>query len=169
MSKAGVERFTRRQFEDVLPRHKSTGEQLWQCAGLVDGEYEYYVIVGTVNDKVQIEVRSSIGPDGLSAGNGQNSIRCYLTYYDKDARKWQPLGSKVQTYITRRPGWADRLTDTLRTLYGWRVKAKNCPECGKPRGIFKVGKAGPNHGRVYAKCLRHGGFIWLTEAKEAGK
>lgn len=161
--KAGIDHFTREQFEDALPKHKKTGESLWACAGLVDGEYEYYVIVGTVNDKVQIEIRSSVGPNGRSANTGENSIRAYLTWFDKDTGTWKPLGSKVQKYVTRLPGWQNRLADMLRTLYRWRLLAGNCPKCGKPKGIFKS-KTDANPGRVYAKCLQHNHFEWIEKA-----
>lgn len=174
--KAGVDRFNKAEFEAALPKHKTTGEPLWTYAGMMDGEHVYTVIVGTVNDKVQIEVRSSVQANGRSAESGENSIRAWLTWFDKDRGEWFPLGSKVQTYITRRPGWQDRLTETLRTLYGWRLKAKNCSNCGKPKGIFKVSKTGANHGRVYASCTNpkcrrehREGFVWITEAKEAKK
>lgn len=161
--KAGVDIFTKQQFEDALPRHKETGAQLWSCAGLVDGEWTYQMQIGK-DERVIIEIRSSVGGDGRSAGKGDNSIRAYLVWFDPHAKAWRPLGSKVQRWVTRQTGWQDRLTEMLRTLYMWRIKAGDCPKCGEPRKIFKVGKPGPNHGRVYAKCMKHSEFRWITEA-----
>lgn len=168
MGKAGIDHFTKAEFEAALPKHKETGKPMCVCAGLVNGEYVYSMPVGGEDSHVIIEIRSSINATGLSADTGENSIRAYLIWFDKRSGTWKPLGSKVQKYVTRLPGWQDRLTEVLRTLYGWRLKAGNCPKCSLPKGIFKVSKAGENHGRVYAKCMAHNEFRWL-DAKEAGK
>lgn len=168
-TKAGIDHFTKQQFEDALPRRKGTTQPMCRCAGLLDGEYTYIMPVCGEESKVAIEIRSSIGTGGVSADTGENSIRAWLVWFDSDAKSWKPLGSKTQKYVTRLPGWQDRLASMLRTLYGWRLKAGNCPTCGKPKGIFKVTKAGANHGRVFAKCQEHNGFSWLEEDKDGTK
>lgn len=165
-----VDHFTKQQFEDALPRHKQTGRQLCKCAGLIDGEYVYQMPVGGEDSKIIIEIRSSVGADGMSADSGDNSIRAYLIWYNPKTRRWEPLGSKVQKYVTRQPGWQERLVVMLRTLYGWRLDAGNCNKCGMPLHIFKVSKAGPNQGRVYAKCMSHTNYFkWITPTKEETK
>lgn len=165
---AGVDHFTKQQFEDALPRDKA-GHRLCIEAGCLDGEYVYTmpVTMKSSDHQVRIEIRSSVGPDGVSADVGENSIRAYLTHYNTELKAWYPLGSKSQRWVTRQPGWEKRLTDMLRTLYSWRLKAGDCPHCGHPKGIFKVRKDGPNFGRVFAKCnegCEDNSFMWLTEA-----
>lgn len=159
-----VEIFNQAQFEEVLPKHKTTGAPLWVRHGFVEGELEYYMPIDTATG---IIIRSSIGRNGLSAETGQDSIRAWLT--DKYGT---PLGSKVSRWTTRIEGWDKRLCDVLRTLWGWRKQAGNCPNCGAPKRIFKVKKEGPNKGRIYAKCsicesqpAKNNGWVWLTEAK----
>jgi hypothetical protein len=170
MAKKNIDHFTKQQFEDALPRHKTTGRPLCTCAGLIDGEYVYQLPVGGENSKVIIEIRSSVDAMGHSADTGENSIRAYLIYFDHNADggkgAWRPLGSKVQKYVTRLPGWQYRLTEMLRTLYAWRNESGNCKVCGMPLHIFKVTKDGPNKGRVYAKCMTHNQFRWVTAVEE---
>lgn len=170
---AGIDHFTKQQFEDALPRDK-TGHKLCEEAGCLDGEYVYTmpVLLSKSDNQVRIEIRSSVGPDGMSAGLGENSIRAYLTYYNDELKAWWTMGSKSQRWVTRQPGWELRLTDMLRTLYSWRLKAGDCPVCNRPKGIFKVWKEGPNKGRVFARCMGNRGdcakvsWVWLTEAEK---
>lgn len=158
-----VETFNRYQFQKALPKNKNTGEQMWQYAGQIKGEEVYYV--NTAQPDVFIMVRSSVrGATGWSADSGEDSIRCYLI--NKDGK---PMGSKVNRWTTRMPGWEKRLTEVLRTLYGWTIKSGRCA-CGEPKAIFKVKKSGSNKGRVFADCPKKENkcknqFVWLTEAK----
>lgn len=167
---AGIDHFTKEQFEEALPVDKKTGKKLWECAGCVDGEFTYTMGVTGKNldPNVRIEIRSSVGCSGESAGTGQDSIRAWLIWYDTDAHEWRPLGSKTQRWVTRIPGWDERLKNVLRTLYGWRLTAGDCPICHKPRGIFKVhDPASKNVGRVFARCIVNQGncakvsWVWL--------
>jgi hypothetical protein len=43
-----------------------------------------------------------------------------------------------------------------------QTAATSCPECGKPRRVFRVKKAGPNQGRLFLKCsdAQCGSFEW---------
>jgi hypothetical protein len=148
-----VDTFSRDQFEAALPRHKDTGDKLWEYVGLKDGEHCYWMQVDPV---VAIFIRSSIRSNGVSAKAGEDSIRAWLVVMEG----LKPLGSKVSQYTTRVPGWQARLTEVLRTLYSWRKKAGNCPACGRPKGIFKS-KQPQSKGRVFAKCSEHNHFAWL--------
>lgn len=153
-----VDTFTKSDFEDALPKHRETDEPLWVCLGLKQFEYTYRVV--GPDHTVSIEVRSSIGQDGKSAPSGKDSIRTWLV----DAKTGGPLGSKVTRWTTRLPGWQERLRDVLRTLWLWRLRAGDCPQCNKPKGMWKVKKEGANKSRPFAKCEHCGnGFVWLDE------
>jgi len=155
-----IDTFTKSEFEDALPTHRETGEPLWVCLGLLQSEYTYRV--AGPDRTTSIEVRSSIGPDGMSAPSGKDSLRAWLV----DASTGKPLGSKVTRWTTRLPGWQERLRETLRTLWLWRLRAGDCPKCDKPKGIWKVKKEGANKGRPFAKCSHCGlesQFVWLDE------
>jgi DNA helicase-2/ATP-dependent DNA helicase PcrA len=153
-----VETFSKEEFEGALPVHKETGDPLWNSLGLKGGEYAYLVPVN--GGRVAAEVRSSVKKNGVSAEAGADSIRCWLV----DTQTGKPVGSKVSRWTTRQPGWQDRLTEVLRTLWQWRMRAGDCPKCDEPKGIWKVKKAGPNKDRPFAKCRQcDDGFVWLDE------
>lgn len=150
-----TERFTKQQFEDTLPKSKKDGSQLWEHSGFVDGEFCYRI---PVSDHVFITIRSSVKIDGYAAETGGDSIRCWLT-----DEVGLPLGNKIQKYVTRVPGWQERLTNMLRALYSLgRAASKPCPKCGCRVKVFKVTNDGPNHGRMFLKCsVACGYFEWL--------
>jgi hypothetical protein len=148
-------RFSKDQFEGVLPKHKDTGVELWDYVGFNYGEHCYRM---TINQDIAIQIRSSVNGNGLAAETGENSIRAWLI--DSDGK---PLGSKVQAYVTRRPGWEKRLVDMLRELWKRAQQAGYCSKCKKPRGVFKVKKSGRNKGKLFAKCFPcDDGFEWLS-------
>lgn len=150
-----IEQFSRETFEAALPRNKKTHKPLWEPLGLREGEYCYYI---PFDHETGIFIRSSIRADGHAARTGEDSIRAWLVKKEF----LSPLGSKVNKYITRLPGWEERLIDTLRVLWGWRKEAGNCP-CGKPRGIFKVKKEGESKGKLFASCpVCKEDFVWMT-------
>lgn len=147
-----IDRFSKSEFEAALPIHNKTGEPLWESLGLKDGEYTYRVnIPGALGC---IEVRSSVSMSGLAASSGEDSIRCWLTDHHSN-----PLGSKVQKYVTRVPGWNTRMTKVLRELAHMAKRVQPCKTCSKPMGIFKVKKDGPNKGRYFTKCCSNFGWI----------
>lgn len=150
-----IQRFTQLEFETALPKHKTTQKPLCECQGLQGGELQYHM---TIDGQTGILIRSSIDYTGKAAATGEDSIRAWLV--DKNL---QPLGSKVSRWTTRQPGWDKRLCDLLRKLWTLRKAAGNCPDCAKPMGIFKVQKAGPNKGKMFAKCAQHNHFKWLEE------
>lgn len=141
-----VEIFTKKQFEDALPKHKTSGQALWTEKGLDKGEYTYGM---KIKDGVHISIRSSVKVHGTSAETGKDSIRAHLC--DVEGK---PLGSKVNAYTTRVKGWEERLTGILRELWGRGMndKLKPCPSCGKMKGVFQVKKDGKNKGRLFVAC-----------------
>ena len=104
-------RFTKKQFEDALPRHNQSGRPLWHWLNCQDGEHVYEIRVSGTNKRIMI--RSSVGRDGVSFDVGKNSIRQWVEYFWAD--QWRPLGK--ESYTTRTEGWEGRLTTKLRTLY----------------------------------------------------
>jgi len=151
-----IERFSKEQFEAALPVHKDTGDAIWYYTGLDAKEHTYQI---NVKPGVAIQIRSSVQSDGFAAETGSDSIRAWLVN-----ENGAPLGSKVISYTTRQPGWADRMTKVLRKLFATGQKIQQCPYCGKLMGIFKVKKDGPNKGRQFSKCWDHGNtFYWLDE------
>lgn len=148
-----VEIFTRQQFERALPVNKTTGEALWVATGLQKGEYTYKI---PVNNSCSIEVRSSVHADGFSAPTGDDSIRAWLVGVDG-----QPVGSKVQAYVTRTSGWDTRMVNMLRRLFTMGLQVTKCPQCNKVAQVFKVKKEGPNKGKLFTKCDCPNSFKWL--------
>lgn len=151
-----IDVFNRSQFEAALPRHRETGAALCRSMGFIKGEYEYAM---QVRPGVDILIRSSIREGGYSAEVGADSIRVWLV----DGENHAPLGKKLQAWITRSPGWAERLQDTLRKLYSRGLKLPNCPTCKTPFGQFVVKKDGKNKGREFNKCWRCGKFEWTDQ------
>lgn len=151
-----IEVFGNEEFEEALPNHRETGEPVWVSLGLMGGEYVYTVPI--VENEVYILIRSSVRGDGLSAEVGRDSIRAWLV--DKD---WQPLGTKVNHWITREAGWQTRLVEMLRNLWERARKAGFCPKCNKARGVFKVRRNNENKGKLFVNCLSRctGSFGWL--------
>ena len=129
-----IEHFRTTDFHNALPKNKNTNEEMCNHVGVVWGEHSWTM---PVKDGVQIFIHSSIAPNGHSADYGENSIRAWLADI-----QLKPLGSKVQKYITRTPGWQNRLTVMLRKLYMMGVKIEQCPKCKKMKGVYKQKKAG---------------------------
>lgn len=152
-----IEVFTKEDFEAYLGRSHSPYESL----GLVDGEYAYKL---PLDGQSAIMLRSSIKSDGQSASTGKDSIRAWLVGNDD-----KPLGSKVSKWTTRLPGWENRLTEVVKTICEWRAMIGDCPDCHKPKSIFKS-KTASNKDRIFAKCREcDKGFIWLDEITQEGK
>jgi superfamily I DNA/RNA helicase len=147
-----TERFSLKDFEQALEPHP------WTYEGLVSGEHVYRIVLDN-SDLAQIQVRSSIDSSGVAASTGEDSIRAWLV----ETKTGKPIGSKVSKWVTRVPGWQDRLNETIEILKEWWSLSGACPDCGKPKGIFKVKKEGKNKGRVFSKCQFHNHFQWLDE------
>jgi len=164
-----IDHFDRAKFEAALPVHRTTGARLWSYSGLEDGEETYAITVPNPHaNNLYITVRSSIHSGGTSAGTGEDSIRFWLMH------DGQPMGSKLQKYVTRVPGWDKRLTAGLRELYRLAMMLTPCPKCGRLRLLFKVTKQSHNKGRMFMKCTASeciqdarplfppGYLVWLT-------
>lgn len=149
-----IEQFTKIQFEDNLPIHKQTNLPIFEYVGIDKGEYVY---VAKIDNQVGILLRSSIDPrTGVARDTAKDSIRAMLVSLDD----MMPLGSKVNRWTNRCPGWGKRMLGVLRTLWDWRLKSGNCPHCQKPIGVFKVRKDGKNKGRIFMKCNDHSKATW---------
>lgn len=145
-----IEIFSRSEFEAALPKG------FWQYAGLDKGEHTYNI---SITDDILIHIRSSVDSSGFSADTGEDSIRAWLI-----TSGGRPLGSKVQKYITRRPGWDKKLVEMLRTLWGRAQKAGYCKSCKQPNGVFVVKKEGRNKGKLFSQCGQcRNNFTWLEE------
>ena len=93
-----VEIFTKDQFEEVLELFKVGWEEKYEY-----GEWRYHIAQGK---KGVLHVASSVGLDGLSKASGKDSIRVWGSYMGKPIKK-------TKRWITRVPGWEDRLRDRL--------------------------------------------------------
>lgn len=145
-------RFSKAQFEAALPQNVTVTP-----IGLIDGEEAYLM---SVTPLASIMIRSSVRFDGLAAETGADSIRCWIV----NPETMEPVGSKVQSYVTRVPGWEDRLIGVLRQSWVLAKKVRSC-SCGHGvLGIFKVKKDGPNKGRKFNKCWSCGHFEWAEVA-----
>ena len=148
-----ISSFTKDDFEAALPVEGSDrtpcGVKLWEPLGLIGGEYCYLVPVAK-KPAFAIMIRSSVHADGQSADVGEDSIRCWIT--STEHALGTPWGSKISAYVTRVPGWEKRLTATLRQLYKMALSIEKC-QCGEWMKVFKVKKRGPNHGRIFLKCM----------------
>lgn len=149
-------RFSKEEFESALPRQKGTDLPLWAYAGYHDGEHTYRV---PVKEGVAIQIRSSVKGDGFAAPSGDDSIRCWLV----EPKNGNPLGNKLQAWVTRIPGWEERLVKTLRELYRKGLEINGCPKCGEPMASFTVKKEGKNKGRQFRKCTNCGEFQWADQ------
>lgn len=134
----------------------------FEIVGYIDGELRYTIplyYLDEVENYITIEINSSIMQDGLSADTGENSIRAWIA--DGDGN---PLGNKVQKWVTRVPGWEARLSAVLNKLIDMGSRIGVCPTCNKIERVFMVKKEGPNKGRIFKKCCNV--FVWLDEVDE---
>ena len=157
-----VDVFGREEFEKALTDALKGTDLQWQEVGYVGGELHYVIPVHAFNDIdnfVAVEVNSTIRKDGRSAGSGEDSIRAWLA--DADG---QPLGNKVQKWVTRVSGWEIRLAKVLSTLLDMAGQIGVCPTCNKIERVFIVKKDGPNQGRLFKKCCEV--FVWLDEVDD---
>ena len=149
-----IDQFTREEFEEALPRHRETNVPLWKSAGCISNEFAYLV---PVHEHASIMIRSSVKSDGMSAGTGEDSIRMWLV----DPETLDFVGSKLSTYVTRVPGWQDRMTDMMRELFRMGRFVTMC-SCGEGiRKIFKTKKDGNNKGRLFLRCNSCESFEWI--------
>jgi len=162
-----TERFTKKQFEDVLAEFCKDHEAAVIAERFTFEEYRYQMEISKISradgesNAVLIEIASSVGRDGLADETGDNSIRLYLT--DSGGL---PVGNKLQRWVTRVPGWEKRLTETLSKLYDIGKMIRYCDKCGSLKKIFIVKKDGPNKGRLFMRCDCPYSFKWLDDNEQ---
>lgn len=166
-----IDQFTKEEFEKALPRHKDTGNALWDYIGFVDGEYVYTLPVDHGDDRhVRIVIRSSVRVDDIAADSGEDSIRVWLEGGIRLSEfvAWYSLGKAGGRWITRVSGWQDRLTAKLRELYRLGMQLERCEACEAWKVVRIVKKDTPNKGRYFTicnNCDKHGRdsqFCWLS-------
>lgn len=151
-----TEKFTKTDFEVCLANVRSL--RGFECLGLKGGEFRYFA---TVSGHVHVYVNSSVGADGFAADEGENSIRVWLTDYNGN-----PLGSKVQRWVTRVSGWQDRLLAVIEKVVAMGKALQLCPRCNTVEKVFIVKKEGKNKGRLFTKCECDHSFTWLDISEE---
>ncbi len=141
-----VEIFTKEQFDAALPC-KSSGESL-ALPMLYVYDVRQYVWTLPVANGMAILVYSGIGPNGMSADCGEDSIRAVIIRMS-DGKVY---GSKLKRWVTRQPGWRVRLTDMLREM--WKIALLTGPcDCGGTIGVYLVRKkTSKNKGRMFRRC-----------------
>lgn len=144
-----IEHFTKEQFEAALPKSAKFSVE---SVGINSNEYCYLLII---NEKARVFIRSSVGPKGVSAEVGEDSIRTFLV--DNNGR---PFAPKVTKFTTRVKGWEERMRENMRFLI--RLHQQAGFDGDKPREIRKVSKEGPNKGRFFCPETPTKPFTWLT-------
>src|SRR4030042_2165483 len=125
-----TERFSIEEFEKVLEDFCLKNFTHFTQRGFICNEYRYHVSIaevessGVIKGRVIAEIASSIGGDGYADPSGDNSIRIWLT--DDNG---QPIGNKLQKWVTRVPGWEERFTDKLTKVYEIGKKITWCDTC----------------------------------------
>ena len=143
-----IDRYSKQEFEDALPRNKETDEKLWHYHRFDRGEHTYIVPVG---ERVAILVRSSIEMNGRAAETGADSIRLYLM----NVASGSPLAEKVDAWTQRTRGWQDRMIEKIRILYKKGLEMGNCTECDSGVMVKRTGTRGDFYGcSNYPRC-RH--------------
>lgn len=151
-----TEKFSIQEFDSAMTSAlKGTG-LVWEHSGYFGGEMRYGIQVKK-DPVVWVLVNSSIQRDGYAADTGENSIRVWMV--DDDGA---PLGNKTQAYITRVPGWQERLANTLADVIDMANAVDYCPVCQDIQKVF-VAKQGDNRGRAFRKCGSGCVFQWLDE------
>lgn len=121
-----IDHFTKDEFEAALKPISDKVEI--EHLGVVQGEYTYRIPFGS--DYVFVELRSSVAEDGNSRDDGEDSIRCWLVLEDG-----KPIGGrgagKVKTYVTRKPGWQERMIAMIKKTAKFGLWVEPCKKCGK--------------------------------------
>ena len=142
-----IDRFSKQQFEDALPKDKDTHEPVWEYYGFDKGEHTYLIRVGEKH--IGVLIRSSIKMDGYAATSGSDSIR--LTLINTETGK--PLAKKVDAWTQRTYGWDTRMEEKIKTLYKKGMDMVDCPQCGKGTLSKREGKYGVFYGcSNYPQC-----------------
>lgn len=153
-----TETFRKLDFERALTDALQGADLKWIDDGLISGERHYSILI---TRWVKIQVNSTVMKDGLAAPTGENSIRAWITDHNGN-----PLGSKIQRWVTRVPGWQKRLETVLEKLVNMADAIHYCSKCKSIEKVFIVKKDGPNKGRLFLKCNCEGSFSWLGDERD---
>jgi len=142
-----IDRFSKSEFEAILPTDKDTGDQLWIYYAFDKGEHTY--LVPLEDKRIAVLIRSSIDMNGRAAPTGNDSIRLVLI----NSLTGQPLAKKIDAWTQRTYGWQDRMLTKIRTLYQKGLSMANCPQCETGVLTLREGKFGTFYGcSNYPRC-----------------
>lgn len=164
-----IETFTQadfvKVFEDAQLHFDDRG---WQY-----GERVYDI---TLDTHSSIRIRSSIRNDGQSAEVGKDSIRCWLVTDTGESIISKSASQKLQDehYITRVPGWQERLIKKIEYLRLLKLNIGNCLNCGHARIVLVASRnAKPqNVGKLFSTCphcKKFGNFLNVDTLENLGK
>lgn len=149
-----VEIFNSKTFEDALGHLES-----YESLGIINGEFSYKV---SLDGQSALMIRSSVKENDLSASSSQDSIRVWLVGNENN-----PLAANTFKWVTRQPGWQNRLNDRMLEISNARALAGDCQKCSKPKGIYKT-KKGKNAGKMFVNCFPcDTGFVWFDQLKQS--
>lgn len=156
-----TDRFTVKEFETALASALKDEGLSFINKGVVAGEYRFKVTVKKLAQAdIDIEIASSITASGVADSAGDNSIRLWLS------SDGLPIGSKIQRWVTRIPGWQQRMKDQIERLVDMGNAVNFCKKCNSMEKIFIVKKDGPNKGRLFIRCNCVNKFEWLDETDQ---
>ena len=142
-----IDRYSKADFEDALPRDKDTNAPLWTHYRFDKGEHTY--LIPLKDTRVAILIRSSIEMNGRAAESGNDSIRILLI----NVATGSPLAEKVDAWTQRTHGWQHRMTEKIRILYKKGLEMANCPQCNDGVLTKREGKFGAFYGcSSYPRC-----------------
>ena len=132
-----IQVFDKEYFETKLPVGKKSGEPLFKSF-VKKGEVCYSVKFSThlAFENVRIIIRSSIDSNSnnlISGSSGNNSIRIYIASKRKDGSI--DYSAKILRWITRYPGWDERILDQLSMYRKIALATGFCNTCGEFRSI----------------------------------
>lgn len=134
-----TERFTKEQFEAALPKNSKTGAPLFVHDGYVGQETYRWTFAHY--PRLSILVLSTIDQHtGMARPTDKDSIRVLLQYRTTVSDAWGNVAlGRRSCYITRQPGWANRLQEMIKMLRITYVKAitKPIPDNAKVIGFRK--------------------------------
>lgn len=134
-----IERFSLEQFRAALP-----GSAIH--LGIISGEHCFEIPL--LGGKAKFYIRSSIDGTGIARDVADDSIRILLL--DGDDSFIISKYAKVRDYVTRQPGWSDRLKKELDRLAGILVQVKECKTCGT---LLRVNRVHKKESRVFGKLF----------------
>lgn len=156
-----IDQFSKDEFEQVLEDYCEERGLSWKCLGLVGSEFEYVIKISKLT---WIAIRSSIWMSGFAGDCGEDSIRVWLV----EAETLESQGGKISRFITRLPGWQERLYKQLDFMLRMARYTKRCP-CGGMIGVYRSKKRNSRKGYYFRACsdreCQETRFEWLWDSK----